>query len=70
MYGYGWTWKDGTPQERADAIRSHARDVNRPLSPRDLRRLFLLTEAGLQSILSGGVWRPEYEDLDQRKDRR
>lgn len=55
-----WTWKSGTPRERADMIRSHL--VACHGSRLTLCKLFLLTEEGARKILDGDDWRPEYED--------
>ena len=55
-----WTWKTGTPRERADTVRGH---VSACLNNHGkLRELFNLTEAGLCEILSGSDWRPEHRD--------
>lgn len=55
-----WTWENGTPQERAEAIRSHQRSLN----PDAIRQLFHLTVEGEDMIRRGDIWRSEYETTD------
>lgn len=62
MVGYNWTWKDATPRERGIWVRQSLRDC---LSNRDkLRELFNLTEDGVDKILNGSDWYPEFEMKD------
>lgn len=63
----GWTWKDGTPSERAEMVRRHGRIPNLPFL--SLCRLFGLTANGAWEILKGGDWRPEYS-LEAERARR
>lgn len=55
-----WTWATASPRERAAMVRGHARG-SRPLSFDQLCELFDLTKNGLDAILAGNDWRPEYE---------
>jgi hypothetical protein len=55
-----WSWKNGTPHERADTVRRHA-SSSRPIPEHNLRSLFNLTEDGLRQILAGDDWRPAYD---------
>jgi hypothetical protein len=48
-------WATGTPDERANIVRSHR---NFPVET--LLDLFCLTRAGAFAILGGDVWQPEY----------
>ena len=58
----GWSWKTGTPRERANVIREHASpDMPRPMTDAELCDLFNLTLAGLIAVLRGWDWKPEYE---------
>lgn len=55
-----WTWNNGTPRERGEMVRQHIS------APREnLLSLFQLTPDGLDKILSGDDWRPEYEMKDR-----
>ena len=58
-----WTWATGTPAERAQMVRSHT-GLRRPLSRFDMKRLFNLTDAGLDAILAGSDWKPEHDAGD------
>lgn len=54
-----WTWNTGTFRERAALVRSHYSGCclgNREIT----MELFALTEDGLDAILHGADWRPEY----------
>lgn len=51
-----WNWNQGTPHERAEMVRRH-----RSVARANLLELFQLTEEGLDRIMSGADWRPEYE---------
>ncbi len=58
----GWSWKTGTPRERAETIRSYAKpDMPGPPTDAELRDLFNLTCDGLIAVLRGWDWQPEYE---------
>jgi hypothetical protein len=55
-----WSWNNGTWHERAEMVRSHANPA-RPIPRGNLLTLFCLTSDGLDKILCGDDWRPEYE---------
>lgn len=58
----GWTWENGTPRERAEMVRVHAGVYRpKPFSRAHLLEMFLLTEEGLDAIVKGDIWRPEYQ---------
>lgn len=50
-----WTWKNGTPVERANMVRAHS-----GCSLAVLCEIFGLTEEGVFRIIVGDCWRPEY----------
>lgn len=52
-----WTWKNGTPRERAEMVRLHAK-MRRPPSHEYLCHIFQLTPAGLAEIINGADWQP------------
>ena len=56
-----WAWSTGTWHERANMVRRHAMG-NKSLPFDRLRKLFMLNENGLDSILRGDDWHPEYEE--------
>lgn len=49
-----WNWASGTPRERAEMVRRTGSRVN-------LCTLFNLTEDGLNKIMNGHDWKPEFE---------
>jgi hypothetical protein len=54
----GWSWEKGTPKERADTVRAHWHACL--ANKENLAELFNLTPAGVDQIMHGDVWRPEY----------
>ena len=54
-----WNWNTGTPHDRAEMVRRHANGSQ--VSRQNLLTLFQLTENGLDQILQGTDWCPEYE---------
>jgi hypothetical protein len=57
-----WLWDTGGPRDRANAVRHHFWTEH--LSHEQVRELFELTTEGLDMILRGDNWRPEYERPD------
>ena len=67
-----WSWATGTPRERAEMVRNHARSSTMMRAPHskgardmthdDLRRLFHLTQSGLVEILSGADWNQRFSN--------
>ena len=51
-----WAWNTGTARERANIIRSHAKDPT--LSDAALMQVFQLSQSGLSQILRGADWNP------------
>lgn len=61
----GWAWKPGTPTERANLVRNHAKIPE--LRYAELCRLFNLTSEGLWEILKGSDWKPEHDMNAERE---
>lgn len=55
-----WNWATGSPEERGEMVRRHVGGT-RPLPRENLKLLFDLTDEGLDKIMNGDCWRPEYE---------
>jgi hypothetical protein len=61
----GWTWKEANPHQRGECVRTtapHCFD-----SQTHLMKLFNLTANGLQKIMAGDQWRPEYEQVNDEQ---
>jgi hypothetical protein len=54
-----WTWETGSAHERGVMVRQHVTALRANI--RSLGDLFLLTDNGVEKILQGDDWRPEYD---------